>query len=139
MRARALILLVPLVTTLSACGSNNTPTTPTAPTQTFTDSFSGILTPQARIAHLFTTQAGGNVDITLVSVSPLNTLAIGVGGGTWDGSVCTVPLGGLRNDDMREGSVLTGSVTSAGTYCVLVYDSGNVQDDVNYTVQVLHP
>ena len=135
---KRLLTLVPLWLMMSACGggAGGGSGLPTQPTTTITDTFSGTLGQQQYMVHTFTAQAAGNIDITLVSVAPLSTLAIGLGAGTWDGTTCTLVD---WNNNARQGAVLQDSTNAAGTYCVMVYDVGNISDSINYVVQVGHP
>ena len=124
----------------AACGSNSTTST-TAPTPaTTTDTFSGTVGQLATTGNQFVVSADGPVTIQLTDVEPLTTMAMGVGIATWSGTACsTVPF--AKNDNARSGVVaLTGTAT-AGSYCVTVYDSGNVPEGwtVSFSVQVLHP
>jgi hypothetical protein len=122
-----------------ACGaSTTTPTSPTAPVTT-TELFSGTLTQLGSATQVFTVAATGTVTISLTSVAPLTTMSLGVGVENSDGTNCLTTI--TQNDNARSGaSALTGTV-AAGTYCVHLYDSGNipVSGSADYTVQVVHP
>lgn len=122
----------------AACGG--TPTSPTTSTPpTMTDSFTGSFASTGGVDHSFTVSLSGRVTITLTSVSPLSTMALGVGIGTWNGTSCSVIT---KNDNAKSGSTaLTGTEATAGTYCIRVYDSGNVPAawTVTYSVDVVHP
>jgi hypothetical protein len=132
-------LIVAAVLALAGCGST-TATNPTAASPaTTTDTFSGSLVQGGSGINSFTVSATGTVTIELTSVTPLATMSLGVGIGTWDGTTCGTSMS--ANTDARSGATaLTGTAT-AGNYCVRVYDSGNVPADwsVDYTVQVVHP
>jgi hypothetical protein len=121
----------------AGCGSNaSTPTTSTPVTTT--ESFTGTVDHASSSGHSFTVATTGPVTITLTAVGPLTTMSMGVGVGTWDGTSCGVST--IKNDNARSGaSALTGTA-NAGSYCVNVYDSGNVPEDgeVSYEVQVVH-
>jgi hypothetical protein len=66
-------------------------------------------------------------------------MSIGVGIGTWVADACGGAI--AKNDDARTGVTALTGTANAGTYCVLVYDSGNIPEDgsVSYQVQVVHP
>lgn len=132
--ARALGLLV-LVLSLG-CGNNN-PVQPTTPTLT-TDSFTGTLGPQARNWHPFTVQEAGIMSVTIISLSPDPAVTVGIGLGQPLGSDCRLQL---SNDAVRQGSLLTASATVAGMYCVAIYDVGGIAPETtsDYIVQLSHP
>lgn len=134
-----LSLCLASVTLAGAC-ADNTLSTPTTPTKSLTtDTFSGTFDRQGRSANPFTVAATGTVSISLIDVRPLSNMALGVAIGTWDGANCFALS--PTNDNARAGSPALSGSADAGSYCVLVYDSGNVPGNfaVSYTVQVAHP
>jgi len=125
--------------TLAACGTTTTPTTPTT-VPTKTDTFTADLAQTGSITHIFKVTNTGEVTITLTSVSPLATMALGVGMMNSDGTNCLATL--TQNDNARANNVAALQGTAAaGNYCVRVYDSGNIpiSGTVSYTLTVLHP
>jgi hypothetical protein len=118
-----------------ACGSSTTPTTPT-PTQV-TDTLTGTVTQNGANTQTFTANAGGTVTATLTDLQPVDTVKIGFSIGTTIGTICQATL---ANDAATKGFSFTATAATAGTYCVRVYDVGNVTADtpVNYTVTVVH-
>jgi hypothetical protein len=138
-RGLALLTLTALVSVaIGACKKTSTasPTTPTPVTTT--ETFSGSFPQLGSAVHTFTVAANGTMTLTVTSVAPLTTMAIGVGIGSWDGTTCNVIS---KNDNARPGvTALTGTAV-AGNFCSKVYDSGNVPDGwtVTYTIQVVHP
>ena len=133
-----IILAASLVLT-GGCGKTTTPTTPTA-TPSVTDTFNADLAQQGSVTHNFKVNSTGEVTITLTSVSPLSTMALGVGMMTSDGTNCGSTL--TQNENARANAVAALQGTAAGgNYCVRVYDSGNipVSTTVSYTITVLHP
>ena len=137
-RFGAPLLVAATVAAATACGATATPTTPTAAATT-TEAFSGTLAQQGSATQVFTVTATGTVDISLTSVAPLTTMALGVGVQTSDGTSCLTTI--TQNDNARRGaSALKGTVV-AGKYCVRLYDSGNIpaSGSADYTVQIVHP
>jgi hypothetical protein len=138
-RLCGLSLIMGLAVLAGACADNtvSTPTTPT--TSVTTDTFSGTFDRQGTSVNPFTVAATGTVTISLTDVQPLTTMALGVAIGTWDGTKCTALT--PKNDNARAGSVALSGTAGAGSYCVEVYDSGNVPPNfaVTYGVQVAHP
>ena len=133
-------LLVAVVLAAAAgCGAA-APTTPTpVATTTTTDAFSGTLAQLGSATQVFTVSATGTVDISLTSVAPLATLALGVGVQTSDGTNCLTTI--TQNDNARSGASALKGTVAAGKYCVRLYDSGNIpaSGSADYTVQIVHP
>jgi hypothetical protein len=121
----------------AACGSDSTPTdTPTTPTPvTSTDTFSGTLNPNGGRTHTFITARSGTMTATLTSLGQ-EGLVVGLALGTFNGNACQIIL---RKDDAVQGSSIIGSGTQAGTFCVSIYDQGNLTDVVTYQIDVAHP
>ena len=138
MRGRMVMGIVLGVLALAGCNNNSTPTTPTGTTTT--DTFAGTLNPSGGVTSNFTTQTSGTVVATLTTVGPDSTKPIGFALGTFNTvvNVCTIVL---ANDLALQGAILQASASSAGTYCVRVYDTGSVPTDTGatYTITVNHP
>jgi len=125
-----------LAAVLSIVGCGEEPTLPTEPSTTTTDTFTGTLAPQGTSSHEFSAQRAGFMTLTVVSLDPLPEITIGVGLGAPSESGCTLQL---KNDAARAGSILSASITTPGSYCVAIYDVGNVTEDVSYSIQLIHP
>jgi hypothetical protein len=139
--ARVFVLgvLIAAVSVLSGACSGTADSTLTTPTPvTTTDTYSGTFAQSGAAVHPFTVTTTGTVTISVTEVGPLATMSIGVSIGTWDGTTCTSVS---KNDNARAGSTAVSGTAATGSYCVRVYDSGNVPDgtSVTYTVQVVHP
>lgn len=115
--------------------TGTTPTTPTTPT-TFTESFTGTLNPNGGATHSFIVAVGGIVTATLKEVAPDSTLQIGLSLGTWNGLTCQIVL---ASDVAAQGTTVTGAVSSGGTLCARVYDSGKLIESITYAIDVVHP
>jgi hypothetical protein len=125
-----------LVLALASCGNDNTTTPDNGTTgERATETFSGTLAPRSATWHSFTVQAAGNVDVTLTSLSVQGNTAVGVGIGTTPTNGCDVQA---WNNASVQGTVITAPI-NPGAFCVMVYDAGNVTDNVAYTVTVVHP
>ena len=136
---RGLSLIIGFAFLAGAC-ADNTLSTPTTPTRSITtDTFSGTFDRQGTSANPFTVAATGTITISLIEVRPLSNMALGVAIGIWDGINCFALS--PTNDNARVGSAALSGTADAGSYCVLVYDSGNVPGNfaVSYTIQVAHP
>ena len=56
--------------------------------------------------------------------------------GTWNGNACQIVL---SKDSATQSSFIVGQASQANTYCVRIYDVGNVADPATYELQVNHP
>lgn len=137
--ASAVLLPLILAVTVGACNSSTgTTTTPTTPTTaSTTETYSDTIWHSGSKTYPFAQTVAGTITITLDSVSPLSTMALGVAIGTWSDPVCTTVT---KNDNARAGQTALSGTATAGNYCVLVYDSGNIpyNSSVTYQVQVVH-
>jgi len=131
-----LALLVLATCSFAACDNtvNDTPTTPTTPT-TVTETFSGTITPSAGATSAFTVTTAGTVTATLTAISPEDSVA-SMSLGTWNGALCQLVL---VNDNAVVGNTITGTVSSIGTLCVRIADSGKLVGPTDYTITVDHP
>ena len=109
-----------------------TPTTPV----TVTDTFAGTLTSNGAASYQFTTAASGTVTATLATLSPDSTLIVGIALGTWSANACQIVL---SKDSATQSSFIVGQASQANTFCVRIYDVGNVTDPATYELQVNHP
>jgi hypothetical protein len=115
------------------------PLTPTAPsTAPVTETFASQFGIQGSASRTFVVPAAGTVSVTLASAGPPTDVVVGVGLGI------PRPSG---NGCLLNQSVTTAAspapqlaaAVDAGTYCVRVYDVGNLTGDVSFSLSVLHP
>ena len=133
---KLLLVAVAVALTFWAC-NNSTPATPTTPAATISETFQGTLNPNGARTFSFTTQAAGSVTTTLTSITPDSTVAVGMALGTWNGSACQIVL---ANDNAIQGTVLTGTLSAAGSLCTRVYDAaGSLTAPTSFIVTVVHP
>ena len=138
-----LSLAIAIALAVAGCTSNtaasSTPTTVAPTPTTSTETFSGTVAQSGTTGFPFTVSSTGSVTIGLTSVAPLSTMALGVGIGTSDGTTCGTSVS--KNDNARTGTTALAGTATSGSYCVIVYDSGNVPDgwSVSFTVEVVHP
>jgi hypothetical protein len=131
---RVLTFLVAAVA--AACSTSDPFTSPTpANTTPIIETFAGTLTKNGAASYSFVATTAGLVTATLSSVVPDNTIPIGLALGTWNGLTCQIVL---PNDNTLQGAGVTGSVNTAGSLCVRVYDVGNIADPLTYEVKVQH-
>lgn len=116
------ILVVGALT--GACGSDRT-----------TESFSGTLTQGNSASHTIAVVEDGEIDATLSSTDPAATVGLKVGQPAADGT-CTALV---SNEAAVAGTVVSADATEAGSYCVSVYDVGNLSGSTSYGLSVIHP
>ena len=137
-----LSFLIPtLVLIVSACSNPfsdlfNSPTTPSPSTPT-TDTFNGTLTPNGSIVFTFSVATAGSVAITLTSVSPATTGALGLGVGPSGNGNCTIA--NSTSGAIAAGNPQLSAMENPGSYCVKVSDPGNLTTTSTVTVTVAHP
>jgi len=131
---RCLALAIGAALIASACSDPVAPATPTPATPTVSETFTGTLLPLGIDTHPFTVSQIGGIEVSLTGVSP--GASVGLGVGTPSGANC------LLIDNLTVVSSptaqLRGTATVVGSFCVSVFDVGNLVESVNYTVTVLH-
>ena len=118
----------------AGCADPTAPTTPTPVVPTVTDTFSDTLLLAGANTHQFTVSAVGGVKISLTSVEP--GAAVGLGIGTPSQGSCSVidKVQTVAGPSVQ----LSGTATVPGSYCVIIYDLGNLVEPAVYTINVLH-
>jgi hypothetical protein len=116
------------------CADPTPPAAPTPATPTVTDTFSDTLLVSGVNTHQFTVSAIGGVKVTLTGVQP--SASVGLGVGTPSLGSCSV----IDHVEAVAGSavLLSGTATVPGSYCVTIYDVGNLVEPAAYTINVLH-
>jgi hypothetical protein len=134
--SRTMALLLVLAAGGAAACENNATTTPTTTVPTTTDTFSGTVTVNGAVTHLFSATQRGTVSATLTTMDPDASQTVGVSLGTWNGTSCQTIL---ANDQATVGAGVLGLVSGLGNLCLRVYDVGKLNRSENYDVQVSHP
>jgi len=131
---RILAVLLGLSVCAAGCADPQAPATPTPVTPTLTETFTGQLLVLGSNSHTFTVQQIGGLRVTINGVTP--PAAVGVAVGTPSGATCLAiqSLTAVANPTAQ----ISGTATITGSFCVRVYDVGNLVEPVNYTVTVLH-
>jgi hypothetical protein len=129
-----------------SAGCKTTTLSPTVPTAPVTGTFSGLLNPTGVNTFSFVTSIGGSVTATLTAVGPDSTQTVGFSLGSFNAStnVCTVAF---DNSAALQGAVFNTTASTAGAYCVRIYDNGTVAAAVaagtatafTYTITVSYP
>ena len=132
------LILPALFALASAACSDDLTTIPIDPTPVTptTDTFPGSINPNGGATHTFATARAGAVTVTLNSLSPDDTVAVGLSLGTWNSESCQTVI---ARDSTVLGNSIVGSASAAGTFCVRVYDVGKLAAATSYDVQVVHP
>ena len=118
----------------AGCADPTAPAAPTPAVPTITDTFSDTLLVLGANTHPFTVSTIGGVKVTLTSVEP--GAAVGLGIGTPSLGTCSVVD---RVETVAGPSVqLSGTATVPGSYCVTIFDLGNLVEPAVYTINVLH-
>src|SRR5262245_5821510 len=99
-----------------------------------TESFTGTLDPRASTAAAVVLAVDGEVDTTLASITPPVKVGLGFGTPTSDGA-CTL----LASNAAAGAGTVVSADAGPGSYCVLVYDVGNLEASASFTLAVAHP
>jgi hypothetical protein len=118
----------------AACSDPTAPATPTPVVPVTAEVFSDTLLVQGANTHSFTVTDIGGLKVSLTSLQP--GAAVGLGVGTYGVGSCTIidHISAVAGASIQ----LSGTVTVPGTYCVEVFDLGNLVESVAYTINVLH-
>jgi hypothetical protein len=140
--------LLPLVllTAVTAAGcntqtaDNSTVTTPTVPTIT-EPPFAGTLSMGQTKVFTFSVTQVGPLTVTLNAAGPPPAVVVGLAIGTptfsTTGTTCS-PIASANAQVGVNAPQISGTVSSAGPYCLAVYDVGTLTADTTYSVTVAH-
>jgi len=138
-----LSVLIPVsVMAMSACANpfssllGGNPNSPSTPTST-TDTFNGSLAPSGSLVFGFSVANASSVAITLTAVAPATTAPLGLGIGPSSNGNCTIA--NSTSSAIAAASPQLSANESAGSYCIKVWDAGNLATSSNVTVTVAHP
>jgi hypothetical protein len=131
-----LAVLLTLAVSTSACGLPLGSASPTTASGT-TETFSGSLGQQDTKLYTFTVSQAGTVSITLTSLSPA-PVAVGLGIGTPNGTTSCTLISTIPS--AMAGTTPQITVTeNPGSYCVDIYDVGNLTGASTFSVTIVHP
>jgi hypothetical protein len=135
-RQAAIHAIAALALVGASCHTLEVPTAPT--TGPFTDVFASRLGVRGAATRSFTVHEPGSVELTLTSIGPPDTLEVGMGVGipNSNGAGCNLTKAVVTT---ASGSPQLTITADGGTYCVRVFDVGNLTGDVSFSVSVLHP
>ncbi len=148
-RLSALFVALTLAVAATACEDiDNTTTNPTGDNRAIdlypvplSDGTLPQLTRGGGITSQFTTSASGQIDAQITSVAPDAAVVLGIALGVYDPTTQACQLILTNDSSGLTGVALSGIASSAGTFCVRVYDVGYIPADqpVTYVVRVIHP
>jgi hypothetical protein len=101
-----------------------------------TETFASNLAVRGTASQSFSVAKAGTVSITLTGVASTGELSLGLGIPRADGAGC------LLYTSMNAAAGAAPQITSsaeAGTYCVKVYDVGNLTRSTSFSVTIAHP
>ncbi|MGB7219821.1 MAG: hypothetical protein WBD07_13565 [Vicinamibacterales bacterium] len=148
---RQLLLGALLAATIACSDDGGTTPIVTAPSGgIITETFTGALRLNEAASFPFSSASGGSITATLTTFTPDLTLKAGLWVGVWNGTQCT---SGVANDSaqgpdpaanpVRFASTVTAFATSAGSWCVRIYDSTGTAPASSpgqaYQIDVTHP
>jgi hypothetical protein len=119
-----------------ACGAK-TPTEPAPVYDLKTETFTGNVTTGGKTQFSFTIVNPGDIQISITALAPLSTITMGIGLGFWDAptSACVEQL---STPAATLNVSFAATPSSAGEYCVTIFDTGNVQTSSDFTLTVTH-
>jgi hypothetical protein len=126
---------VALAGLLASCGGGST-TTPTTTATPVTETFNGTLGAGGVTSFPFTVTTQSAITATLTSLSPQTSITVGFGIGQPSGGTCVL-ITGAYSETAKVSQVLSGTIVP-GSYCVVVYDIGNVQAPNDFVITVVH-
>jgi hypothetical protein len=131
---KRILLIVGLSLFTAACADPVLPQAPTPVAPTITEAFTDTLLQFGTNTHQFGVQQVGGLKVSLTNVSPPAAVLFGVGTHSLTG--CAL----ISQQKYEPGSTaqLSGTATTPGQFCVMIYDVGTLTEPVTYTVTVLH-
>jgi hypothetical protein len=131
---RMLSTVLGLTFLTAACADPVAPPAPTPVAPTITEAFTDTLLQFGTNTHQFGIQQVGGLKVSVTGVSPPAAVSFGVGVHSLTG--CAL----ISSQKYEPGSnvQLSGTATTPGQFCVMVYDLGTLTEPVTYTVSVLH-
>jgi hypothetical protein len=130
------LLVATLCAVALACAacSETVPAAPSVAPATLTDSFTATIGVSGSNTHPVTVQQPGKFVVTLVSIDPPVTIGMAVG--SLSNGTCVAFS--TNASVQTPGAVALSGTALAGSFCVEVFDVGNVVDTVTYTLTVAH-
>lgn len=131
-RILAAVLGLSLLT--AGCSDPIAPAAPTPVAPTISETFSDTLLVLGSNTHQFSVQQVGGLKVSITNIDPGATVGLGVGTPSAGRCLATTTITAVAGPAPQ----LSGTATITGSFCVTVYDAGNLVEPVTYTVAVLH-
>lgn len=138
------LALIAAAIVVVSCGGSNDSQVVTAPSATVvTETFTGTVNPPVvgvgqQDIHNFTVSVDGTLSVTLTAAGPPPTIKVGLGvGNPGANGTCSMSTGNFVETAAGTTAQLSGAI-GMGTYCVSVFDTGNILQPVTYSVTVAH-
>jgi len=127
----------------TACTSTTAPSQQDSgikPLEFLTETFSGTLKVNGSGFYAIGIVQAGPVDLTLAAVQTPGgaalTTPVGIGVGIPSGTTCPTTTSQVTAPALSAQLTVT---LNPGTYCVAVFDAGNLTSTVNFAVRIKHP
>ena len=128
-------LLLLFVSGAAACGSSTT--SPTTGATTIT-TYASRIQEKGSAWRSFTVTTAGTVDLQLTAVSQVNAV-MGLGLGTVSGTTCAISQSVQTAANSTASAPQISTTLAAGTYCVKVYDIGNLTSITDFVITITMP
>jgi hypothetical protein len=107
------------------------------PSDNQVETFSGTLAVQGTDFHEFSAARNGEFEVRITAMGPNQDAFLGLQYGPKQGTSC---LGAFQTNVFSQlNRVGLGGSITAGRYCLLVFDVGQLREPQTYTVRVAHP
>jgi hypothetical protein len=118
------------------CGGS-TPTDPGPVYPQKTETFTGTVAVGGAQPFPFTVENPGDITVAITGLSPDATLTMGIRLGGWDATALTC-TGQLETRAAKVNLVFTGTPSSAGQYCVEIFDIGSLTAPADFVLGMTH-
>jgi hypothetical protein len=120
----------------AGCSDDNTVVAAPTPPVQISESFAGTVSVHGAFSHPFDVARAGAVTAQITSLSPDDTVTVGIALGTWNGSACQLII---ANDAAKLSTSVLGTATAPGTLCVRMSDAaGQLTAPTSYELRVDH-
>ena len=133
--AARVVIIVALAGAI-ACGAK-TPTEPAPVYDLKTETFTGSVITGGKAPFRFSVVNPGDIQVAITTLAPLSTITMGIGLGYWDAPTAAC-IEQLSTTAATLNVAFSASPSSAGEYCVTIFDTGNVQTSSDFTLTVTH-
>jgi hypothetical protein len=117
-------------------GAGGSPTEPAPVFEQKTETYAGTLKVNEGAAYHFPVINPGNIVARITQLAPVSTVTMGLSLGFWDDAttLCSQEI----KDAVALNVALSGSPSGPDEYCVGIFDVGNLQAPIEFTIVVTH-